>query len=411
MRSRGRFLRVAARSPAAVRLRILSRLAPWRRRLRAPRPELIVDAEPWLAALLASAARVRRPTPRASTSTMAVVVGPRARQPHDAGLPVVGYRTGTAIDLDRAPFVALDAMWRRPARMLRGAPEDVRLLNEAAARLVPRAPRDGSGTEAFVDACRDVHIAARRAYGRHAMDVVAEIEAKTSPKPPGGGPGVSVLCSTNRRANLEAVVDNYRQQRHESRELVVIAHGDGFDDQALADALGDVAGARWYRAPQAWTLGRCLNFGIEHCNERFVAKFDDDDAYGPEYLGDSLLAATASRATIVGKHSYFAVLERSDRTILRFPGRECRFTPYLAGGTLMIDVQAIGPLRFPDRNIGEDQGLIRACLAAGQAVFAGDMFNYVQRRGDHNTWTAADDYFARGALIVGDASMSGRAMV
>ncbi len=344
---------------------------------------------------------------------MAVVVGRRARsRAHDDGrLPIVGYRTGTAIDLDPAPFVALDAMWRRPVRTLRGAPDDVRSLNEAAARPVPPPPRGGVGTRAFVDSCRSAHVAARLAYQRHAMYVLSEIEARTTSTVPRNGFGVSVLCSTNRPTLVDAVVENFRRQRYGRRELVLVAHGDGFDDRALADALGDVVGSRWYRAPQAWTLGKCLNFGMEQCNERFVAKFDDDDLYGSEYLGDSLLAIRASQAAIVGKHSYFAVLERSNRTVLRFPGRECRFTSYLAGGTLVIDRQAIGSLRFPEQDIGEDQGLIRACLADGHAVFAGDMFNYVQRRGDHNTWAATDDYLSRGSLLVGDDSLTGLAMV
>lgn len=320
---------------------------------------------------------------------------------------MVGYRTGATFDLDPAPFVALDAIWRRPARSLRGAPADVRSLNEAAARPVPRPPGDGVGTREFFDACRAAHVAARLAYRRHALDVLSEIESLAAPGTRADSEvGVSVVCSTNRPEHLDAILDNFRRQRYKHRELVLVAHGDGFDDGALADAFNPVAGARWYRVPQAWTLGKCLNFGIECCNERFVAKFDDDDVYGPEYLGDSLLAATASRAAIVGKHSYFAVLERSNRTIVRFPGRECRFTTYLAGGTLMIDLQAIGSLRFPDQDLGEDQGLISAGLAAGLAVFAGDMFNYVQHRGDHNTWTATDDYLNRGALVVGDSSLS-----
>ena len=148
-------------------------------------------------------------------------------------------------------------------------------------------------------------------------------------------------------------------------------------------------------------LGACLNAARDATTTRFLAKFDDDDEYGPHYLSDMLLAHRFADAGVVGKHSFHAHLVEADQTILRAPGREFRYTSHIAGGTLLIDLDRVGRVRFPDRSVGEDGGFLAAVERAGQAVFSADRFNYLQRRHGANTWPISDDGYARGALVLG----------
>ena len=70
------------------------------------------------------------------------------------------------------------------------------------------------------------------------------------------------------------------------------------------------------------TLGDCLNVGLDATDARFVAKFDDDDHYGPHYLHEALLVHRYVDAAVSGKKSYFVHLQAADETRLRFAGNE-----------------------------------------------------------------------------------------
>ena len=139
---------------------------------------------------------------------------------------------------------------------------------------------------------------------------------------------------------------------------------------------------------------------MEHTDARFVAKFDDDDLYGPQYLTDALRAHRYAGAGVVGKHSYYAHLPESGETILRFPGHEFRYSSTLAGGTLVIDRDRVGDLRFPDRSVGEDRAFVAGCHRRGVATFSADRFNFSQGRGTDNTWTIDRGEFLKKSRVV-----------
>ncbi|NKB42572.1 MAG: M20/M25/M40 family metallo-hydrolase, partial [Ilumatobacter sp.] len=82
-------------------------------------------------------------------------------------------------------------------------------------------------------------------------------------------------------------------------------------------AFADIDRAVTVHPPQRMTLGSALNYALRMTDARFVAKFDDDDLYGPGFLADSLRAHGYAGAGVVGKHSYFARLAATDATHLR----------------------------------------------------------------------------------------------
>ncbi len=56
-----------------------------------------------------------------------------------------------------------------------------------------------------------------------------------------------------------------------------------------------------YKLSENISLGRCLNFGVNKAKFNIIAKFDDDDYYGPKYLSDSLKAFDETDAKLIGK--------------------------------------------------------------------------------------------------------------
>jgi hypothetical protein len=210
---------------------------------------------------------------------------------------------------------------------------------------------------------------------------------------------VTVICATARPHHLDDIVTNFERQRHPARRLVVVTNHESFDPADVRERLSTVDGATSVTMPPDASLGTCLNAALDLAPTRLVAKFDDDDRYGPEYLGDLLLARRFSLAAVVGKHSHFACFDDGS-AYLRFPGREFEHTSWLAGGTLLVDRERVGDLRFEDRSLGEDGALLRAVQRAGGYIYAADRFNYVQRRHGANTWRTDRDAYLRGAVAV-----------
>lgn len=210
---------------------------------------------------------------------------------------------------------------------------------------------------------------------------------------------ISIICVSRRPHLVTQVVDNLRRQLGVEFEFIFLANSSDFGDDQLQSLVDQVPRATVIVEPKL-SLGRCLNRGLRETSARFVAKFDDDDHYGPGYLSDSLRAHAYAGAGVVGKHTYYAHLAGTDQRVLRFPGHEFRYSASLAGGTFVIDRSRAGSLEFEDRSLGEDGAFLAACHRRGISTFAADRFNFVQHRGSDNTWSIQPDEFLVGSQIV-----------
>lgn len=212
---------------------------------------------------------------------------------------------------------------------------------------------------------------------------------------------LAVVCVSMRPERLESVLRNVQSQREVRPQFFFVANDVAFDHAAVRERCAQIEGAHVLEAPDTTSLGAALNLAMASTDARYVAKFDDDDLYGPHYLADALRAHRYSGAGVVGKHTYYAHLEQSDETILRFPRHEFEYSSTLAGGTLVIDRDRVGDLTFDDVSIGEDRGFIAACHRRTISTFSADRFNFVQIRHGNNTWTAPDAELVRRSVPVG----------
>lgn len=89
----------------------------------------------------------------------------------------------------------------------------------------------------------------------------------------------------------------------------------------LKNKINGMPNVKVYQLPQDITLGECLNYGVTHASGDYLAKMDDDDFYGDNYLLDALQAFKFSGADIVGKDSYFCYVESKDIMAVKQPGK------------------------------------------------------------------------------------------
>ncbi|MYJ36249.1 MAG: glycosyltransferase family 2 protein [Acidimicrobiaceae bacterium] len=223
----------------------------------------------------------------------------------------------------------------------------------------------------------------------------------------GSLPLVSVLLATRRPDRVTEAIASVAAQTYPRIELVLAAHGDGFD-RARLEALASSSGtdARVLPVPAERVLGEVLNEALEHSKGELVTKFDDDDFYGPEHIWDLVLAHEYSRATLVGKAAEYVYLEGVDRTLRRFRGGAERFGPKLtlAGGALIVarsDLDAVVGWRpVPS---GVDRALMKDVVDGGGQLYRTHGRGYLLvRHARGHTWEADDEYFLEQAVEVHD---------
>ena len=181
---------------------------------------------------------------------------------------------------------------------------------------------------------------------------------------------------------------------------MLVPTGSGWDREATEVAVRELDRGTVIWGAEEASLGEALNHGIGATGARFIAKVDDDDHYGPHYLADALRAHGFAGAGVVGKHSYYADVEETEERLLRFPGHDFSYGSTLAGGTLVIDRERVGDLRFDHVSLGEDRAFIHACHRAGVSTYSADRFNFVQHRGSANTWQVGAELYLAGCSPV-----------
>ncbi|MBN1609284.1 MAG: glycosyltransferase [Polyangiaceae bacterium] len=217
-------------------------------------------------------------------------------------------------------------------------------------------------------------------------------------------PEVTLVCVSKRPRFLEHVAAQLQAQSYTNVHVTFVCHGPGFDEAEVRRALAFTDRLQVLQIDADQRLADGLNLAVRHAKTRYLAKIDDDDYYGENYLLDSMLAVRYSEAALVGKASYFVYLQGSDRMALRFPGRHYRFSERVAGATFVWDLHQIRGIEFERVRQGTDSAFVAAVKSAGLPIFAADPFNFLHIRhaeGSEHTWKATDKEILRKASVVG----------
>lgn len=216
------------------------------------------------------------------------------------------------------------------------------------------------------------------------------------------GDKVSIIMCTNRPKNIDMMIDNYQSQAHANKELLIILNNDDFDIEAVKSKVQGLANVQVHQLPQDMTLGDCLNHGVANASGDYIAKMDDDDIYGANYLVDALLAFNFSGADVVGKDSYFCYVESKNIMAIKQPGKDNRYSDFISGGTLVIRRQVFEKVKFHSRNRGEDTNFLKDCKDNGFSIYSSDKYNFIQMRYANtsaHTWTIQDEEYLKNCTV------------
>lgn len=191
---------------------------------------------------------------------------------------------------------------------------------------------------------------------------------------------VSIITPTNKIEYLKNIFMNYNQQNYQEKELIIVLNNNNLDIQRWKDYSKSFQNVKLFQLDGSITLGSCLNFAIEKSKGDYIAKFDDDDYYGPNYLIDQINCFSYVNAQIVGRVERFMYFPESKILgITNIGVRNC-FHKWVIGPSPVIKRAVVNKVRFNDINRSEDQTFFSKCLKVGFKLYAGNPFNYVQIR-------------------------------
>ncbi|WP_246819252.1 glycosyltransferase [Corynebacterium sp. HMSC04H06] len=252
---------------------------------------------------------------------------------------------------------------------------------------------------------RQVHLAQRLTWSHYTyekrVDTVLETIGIT---PARKRQTISIISPTIRPENLSIIFENFGRQSYGDKQLLISCHGFEPDENQLRNlsTKHGIDNCKVVASPPENSLADNLNELIELADGDVIARMDDDDWYGENYLLDLYNALVFSQADVVGKAASYIYFEEPDMTVLTMPQMEHKYTEFVRGATLMGLKSTFLQFPFPNGTRGEDSDFLTSLVKANKLIYSADRFNFSVTRNkskDSHTWNAADDFlFGTGVM-------------
>jgi cellulose synthase/poly-beta-1,6-N-acetylglucosamine synthase-like glycosyltransferase len=217
-----------------------------------------------------------------------------------------------------------------------------------------------------------------------------------------GKDGVSVICCTNKKNNLNNIFDNFSSQTHHEKELIIILNYVNPNIDVWKERFSSYDNVQIYTLDSKHSLGKCLNYAVYKSKYPIIAKFDDDDYYSPEYLSNVIKPFYFTDAHIVGKATTYVYFIKEKILAIRNINRDNRYTSRVEGPTLVFKREVFEKVQFQDKTLGEDIAFCNDCINSGYTIFSTNKDNFVYIRDDENThtWKINNETFMNQCIIV-----------
>lgn len=217
--------------------------------------------------------------------------------------------------------------------------------------------------------------------------------------------GVSIIVCTHVPYYMDNIFSNYQRQVYENKELILILNNNNLNRQEWERRASGYANVKVYSLDENITVGSCMNFAISQAKYDFIANFDHDDYYGPEYLLDYLEAAKVTDAGLFGKKTHFVYIEEEHLMALMHPGFENCYVDYVDGRTVFARKGIFEKVQYIDNDISDCQ-LSWDCKSKGIKIFSVNRFHFAYIRKNSvnkHTWKIEnDDLLMQFCWVIGE---------
>lgn len=200
--------------------------------------------------------------------------------------------------------------------------------------------------------------------------------------------GITVICCTNKKNSIKNILSNFLSQKYKAKELVIILNYDYPNLNSWRKKIKNYNNIHLFSLNSKYTLGECLNFGVEKARYPIIAKFDDDDYYGPEYLSEGIKALNDTDAALVGKYTTYVYFTEEKILALRNINRENQYVKRVEGPTLLFKKEIFRKIKFQPKNLGEDISFCEDCIKNNFKIFSTSRNNfvYIRNKEKFHTW-------------------------
>ncbi|QKS45092.1 glycosyltransferase [Paenibacillus cellulosilyticus] len=190
---------------------------------------------------------------------------------------------------------------------------------------------------------------------------------------------------------MDNIFENYDRQLWKNKQMIIVLNNDKMDIEAYQERASQYPEneVRVFQLPQKYKLGKCLNYAIQAAEDGLIAKFDDDDYYGPKFLREAARAIKRGKAPIVGKNAAFLYFKGKHALMVFRRGGEWKYTRSIKGGTLVFRKSVWKRVPFPEfKKVGTDSGWLGRCFRRGIRIYSLSKRHYVCiRRANNNSHT------------------------
>lgn len=214
---------------------------------------------------------------------------------------------------------------------------------------------------------------------------------------------ICIIASTNKEKYVDNIFENYKRQKYEKKELILILNSNKLDIEKYKQKSAEYDNVRVFQIDEKKDLSDCINFGAKQSSCDLIAKFDDDDYYGPYYLTEAVYAIENSNAGVVGKSKFYAYFEDSKKIGIRRNGIENGYTGYIHGPTLVIKRKVFNRFKFKNMSHGADQRFLRDCKKNKIKIYSTTRKNFIYIRHkslEDHTWKIKNSNFMNQFRII-----------
>ncbi|HZG73846.1 MAG TPA: glycosyltransferase, partial [Chondromyces sp.] len=182
---------------------------------------------------------------------------------------------------------------------------------------------------------------------------------------------------------------------------IIILNKDSMSMDKWQEKAKDYENVRVYQLHEKATLGDCLNFGIELANHEYIAKFDDDDYYGPAYLSSAMEECKKHQLDILGKSSYY-IYFHNEKALIFVSNEEESYVDSIAGATLVFRKEVWEQVPFEKMNRAEDYFFIKQSKEKGYKIYSANRYHFatIRYNTDKHTWKISNDELMEWGTIV-----------
>lgn len=193
--------------------------------------------------------------------------------------------------------------------------------------------------------------------------------------------GVSIITCTHLPIYMNNIFDNYARQSYPVKELIIILNSSYLDLSDWCRKAQNYDNVKIFKRPESESVGACLNFAVNQTTFPYLANFDHDDYYGPNYLYDFMTIAPYKEISVFGKKTHYVYFKDQNNLAIIHPGRENEYADYIINCTLFVKKEIFQKVRFIDDNVVDEQ-FGADCTRLGIPIYAIGKYNFAYIRRD-----------------------------